>query len=115
MKKLVVLLLLFGVYKLWSTYQAENPYDQFPAHGQVIMYSLTTCGYCKQKVRELDAADIEYTEYYIDVDSRRRNELTAKLQQAGFAPRAWGTPILDVHGVMLPNNPSLERIREHLM
>ncbi len=86
MKKLVVLLLLFGAYKLWSSYQVENPPGQLPAHDQVIMYSLTTCGYCKQKARALDAAGIEHAECFSDVDSGRRNELTAKLQQAGFAP-----------------------------
>ena len=114
MKKLIVLLVLIGGYKLWSEIEADSPPAQFSAHDEVIMYSLTTCGYCKQKGRELQAADIAFTEYFIDVDAKRRSELTAKLQQAGFAARTWGTPILDVHGVMLPNNPSVANIREHM-
>jgi glutaredoxin len=114
MKKLLILLLCFGAYKLWSDYGGGGPSGQLSAHDEVIMYSLTTCGYCRQKADQLDAAGIEYVEYFIDSDSRRKDELTNKLKQAGFAPRAWGTPILDVHGTMLPNNPSLEKIRQHL-
>ena len=83
-------------------------------HDKVIMYSLTTCGFSKQKARELQAAGIKYREYFIDKDAGRREALTAKLKRAGFAPRAWGTPILDVKGVMLPNNPSLDKIKRCL-
>ena len=114
MKKLILLLALFGAYKLWVHFDGASSTGRLSAHDDVIMYSLTTCGYCKQKASQLKAAGIEYREYFIDVDAARRDELTAKLQQAGFAPRTWGTPILDVKGVMLPNNPSLEKIREHL-
>jgi len=114
MKKLIVLLALFGAYKLWLYIDDGAILEQTASHHEVIMYSLTTCGYCKQKARELDASGIKYHEYFIDVDAKRREELTEKLQKAGFAPRAWGTPILDVHGVILPNNPSLQKIREQL-
>jgi len=114
MKKLLLLLALFGSYKLWHHLEEGAIPEQAATHNEVIMYSLTTCGYCKQKARELKEAEIDYHEYFIDVDAKRKDELTAKLQRAGFTPRAWGTPILDVHGVMLPNNPSLDRIREHL-
>ena len=114
MKKLLLLLALFGAYKMWNYFDEGAVPEQAATHNEVIMYSLTTCGYCKQKASELDAAGIEYHEYFIDVDAKRRDELTRKLQWAGFAARNWGTPILDVHGVMLPNDPSLDTIREHL-
>lgn len=78
------------------------------------MYSLTTCGYCKQKGRELQAAGIAYTEYFIDQDGARRAELNQKLERAGLPPQRYGTPILDVHGRMLPNNPSLAVIKAQL-
>ena len=114
MKKLAILLALFGAYRLWVYFdQGANP-DQMHNHDKVIMYSLTTCGFCKQKASELQAAGIEYQEYFIDKDTGRREELTAKLKSAGFAPRTWGTPILDVKGVMLPNNPSLDKIKQCL-
>jgi hypothetical protein len=114
MKKLLFVLAIFGAYKLWGYYDEAIPARRVATHDQVIMYSLTTCGYCKRKGQELDAAGIGYTEYFIDKDARRRDELTHKLQSAGFAPRNWGTPILDVKGVMLPNNPSLDKIKEYL-
>jgi hypothetical protein len=44
----------------------------------------------------------------------RREELNHKLEQSGLPPRSYGTPILDVHGTMLPNNPSMETIRRYL-
>ncbi len=90
MKKLLYLLLaVFGAYKLWGHFTETEPIQRIAAsHNEVIMYSLTTCGYCKQKARELDEADIPYREYFIDKDSNRRDELTSKLQQAGFAPRS---------------------------
>jgi glutaredoxin len=115
MKKLILLLAIFGAYKLWGHFDENASVQRLAvSHDKIIMYSLTTCGYCKLKARELDEAGISYQEYFIDKDSGRRDELTAKLQQAGFAPRSWGTPILDVKGVMLPNNPSLKKIREYL-
>jgi glutaredoxin len=115
MKKLLLLLVIFCAYKLWGHFDESASIQRLGgSHDEVIMYSLTTCGYCKLKARELDEAGISYQEYFIDKDGKRRDELTAKLQQAGFAPRSWGTPILDVKGVMLPNNPSLKKIREYL-
>jgi len=114
MKKLLIILVIFGAYKLWGNFNDEPPVQRVASHDEVIMYSLTTCGYCRQKAGELDAAGIRYTEYFIDKDAGRRDELTGKLQNAGFEPRRWGTPILDVKGVILPNNPSLEKIKEYL-
>ena len=38
-------------------------------------------------------------------------ELNTKLSHAGFKPKSYGTPILDVHGIMLPNNPKLSLIK----
>ena len=114
MKKLIILLMLVGAYQLWSRFDDEPAKRIAIPHDDIIMYSLTTCGFCKQKGRELDQAGIRYKEYFIDKDANRRNELTNKLQQAGFEPRAWGTPIMDIKGVILPNNPSLKEIQKHL-
>jgi len=110
MKKLLFLLLIaFGA---WQWVSQKPPGFTGQEHGQLIMYSLTTCGYCNQKRRELTAARIPFTEYFIDRDSSRRDELSRKLEKAGITPRAIGTPTFDVHGTMLINNPSMERIRE---
>lgn len=52
-------------------------------HNEVIMYSLTTCGFCKAKARELRSERIAFKEYYIDKDKQRQDELNDKLQKAG--------------------------------
>lgn len=80
----------------------------------VVMYSLTTCGYCKLMRRELTARNIQFTEYFIDAEPGRMAELTAKLSRAGFRPGPIGTPTLEVNGVMLPNNPSIRTVLKHL-
>ena len=89
---------------------------QHPAKGiaMYIMYSLTTCGYCKTKREELHKNNISFTEYFIDKDNARQEELNQKLAKAGFQPRGYGTPIFDVYGVMLPNNPPLKKIVKHI-
>lgn len=114
MRKLAVFVVIMLAYGVWDHGRHPEVGRQAARHNEVIMYSLTTCGYCKAKARELQAAGIAYSEYYIDKDADRRNELNRKLEQAGFPPRGYGTPILDVHGTLLPNNPSLESIRRHL-
>lgn len=113
-KRLFVLLLGFAAFKLYNHHVAADAAKSFARHDQVIMYALTTCGFCKEKARLLQAHGIAYVEYDIDVDSARQNELNAKLAQAGFPPRGYGTPIFDVHGVMLPNNPELAEIQKIL-
>lgn len=110
-KLLVVAIIALGA---WHWYNQKPPGYTGTAHGQVIMYSLTTCGYCDQKRRELVAARIPFTEHFIDKDMARRDELTRKLEKAGIPPQRIGTPTFDVHGTMLVNNPPMDKIREHL-
>jgi len=78
------------------------------------MYSLTTCGFCKQKVKELENQKIEFKEYFIDKDNNIMKEVTAKLEKAGYAPQRYGTPIFEANGVMLPNNPKMSLIKSKL-
>lgn len=108
---LVFALVVFGA---WHHYRNPEPGQLSEVHGRVIMYSQTTCGYCVQKKQELRAAGIIFEEYFIDTDANKLAELQRKLGEAGYRPSAYGTPILDVHGFMLPNNPSLDTIRKHL-
>lgn len=85
------------------------------AENRVVMYSLTTCGYCVAKHRELKEASIPFTEYFIDTDLARRDELIEKIRRANLPVRPYGTPILEVNGTLLPDNPSLQEIRELLI
>jgi glutaredoxin len=114
MKKIILIMLIgFGAYQ---TYLSRDDVSRVAveSHNEVIMYSLTTCGYCKQKGKELHTEGIKFKEYYIDTDSNKLKELNEKLSRAGYKPRSYGTPIMDVHGVMLPNNPPLNKIKKHL-
>lgn len=115
MRKLLLFILAMAAYGAWDQYRKAQPVAAVATvHDEVIMYSLTTCGYCKQKRRELESAGIAFTEYFVDKDGTRNAELSRKMEQAGLPPRRYGMPILDVHGTMLPNNPSLETIRRHM-
>lgn len=119
--RFVVLLLAIGAGFAFVSITREEPSRPAPVDGlqpyqqaQVIMYSLTTCGYCTQKRAQLRAAGIQFVEYFVDSDPARMQELTAKLTHAGYRGGAIGTPTFDVNGRMLLNNPSLETIRKHL-
>ena len=84
------------------------------AQANIIMYSLTTCGYCNMKRAELKANGIPFTEHFIDKDKVAQRELFEKLLKSGYTGRGIGTPTFEVNGTMLPNNPSLATIRKHL-
>jgi glutaredoxin len=113
MKKILFLILIAGIYQ-WYSSSNEVAKEYGKPHNELIMYSLTTCGYCKQKARQLKGENIAFTEYFIDKDKKRMTELNKKLTAAGFKPKSYGTPIFDVHGVMLPNNPKMSLIKEKL-
>ena len=114
MKKLILIALIgFGAYQTYLSQDGVNRVA-VESHNEVIMYSLTTCGFCKQKANELHAEGIKFKEYYIDTNSIKQKELNEKLSRAGYKPRSYGTPIMDVHGVILPNNPSLNKIKKYL-
>ena len=113
-KKILIALLVIALYQGYRLFNKQELSGVAGVHDEVIMYSLTTCGYCKAKALDLKAAGIDFTEYYIDKDIKRRDELNQKLERAGFPPRSYGTPILDVHGTVLPNNPSLASIRKYM-
>lgn len=113
-KKILIVVLAVGLYQGYRHFNKQELSGVAGAHNEVIMYSLTTCGYCKTKAKDMQNEGITFTEYYIDKDFERRDELNEKLQRAGLPPRSYGTPILDVHGTMLPNNPSIKSIRKYM-
>jgi glutaredoxin len=92
---------------------APGQLQEYP-RSRVVMYSLTTCGYCRLMREELRKRRIVFEEYFIDTEPARWQELIGKLQRAGIRPGSVGTPTLEVNGVMLPNNPSLRTVLKHL-
>jgi uncharacterized membrane protein YhaH (DUF805 family)/glutaredoxin len=109
---------MLAAYGIQSSHAAGNSLasidDYDPNSNTVIMYSLTTCGYCEAKRRELDGMGIRYTELFIDGPGNAQEQLSSRLDQAGMPRQSYGTPILEVNGVMLPNNPPMEEIVQHL-
>ena len=115
MKKIIIICLVMYAAFQWYTNGNNDLAGRYgEPHNELIMYSLTTCGFCKQKVKQLKKENIVFKEYFIDKDKKRMDELNAKLTKAGFKPKSYGTPLFDVHGVMLPNNPSMDKITKYL-
>lgn len=110
---------IFVVAVVWAlvpgTRQGSGPAPQGGvANASVIMYSLTTCGYCNAKRAQLHAQGIPFVEYFIDKEPDRRRELFEKLIVSGYRGGGIGTPTFEVNGKMLPNNPSLDTIIKNL-
>jgi glutaredoxin len=114
-KLLIFAAILFAAYTWQKRVIAPSTVSsKYTSHNEVIMYSLTTCGHCKLMARELQNANIAFTEKFIDADSDAKAELYSKLAKANMAPRTIGMPTLDVHGTMMPDNPGLAAIRKRL-
>lgn len=97
----------------------ESGKAAFSAHydagrDQIVMYSLSTCGFCAEKRRQFDSMGVRYIEYMIDQDPTAEARLNDRLHRAGLGGGAIGTPIIEVNGTMLPNNPGLGEIGRHL-
>lgn len=77
MKQLVFILIIgFGFFQWYSGTNnnvVSGSYGE--THDELIMYSLTMCGFCKKKVKEFNAEGIPFTEYFIDKDPARWEEL----------------------------------------
>jgi len=111
---IVLLLAVVGYGFIGPSRDAATPVQAGAYEGaSIVMYSLTTCGYCNQKRAELRAQGIPFVEYFVDKDAARSNELFEKLRAVGHSGGV-GTPTFEVNGKMLPNNPSLDTIRKHL-
>ena len=57
---------------------------------------------------------VRYSEYVIDQDTAAEARLNDRLQRAGLGNGAIGTPIIEVNGTLLPNNPGFGEIGRHL-
>jgi uncharacterized membrane protein YhaH (DUF805 family)/glutaredoxin len=81
---------------------------------RIVMYSLSTCGFCAEKRRQFDSMGVRYSEYIIDQDAAAEARLNDRLQRAGLGNGAIGIPIIEVNGTLLPNNPGFGEIGRHL-
>jgi hypothetical protein len=51
--------------------------------------------------KRLRSAGIKFVEYYIDKNSKKRDELNQKRSKSGFPPKGYGTPVFDACGYNL--------------
>jgi Glutaredoxin len=117
-KLLIVLLLGVCGYKAYSELMAKPRGVEAAitrvAHDQLLMYSLATCGFCKEKREMFKSAGIPFTEFFLDKDKESSALLHARMREQGVSTKYYGTPTFDVGGRILPNNPSLDEIKRHL-
>jgi len=117
-KLLKVLLLGVGVYAAIH-FNGGSPFEKNIAatlapDNEVVMYSLTTCPYCREKRQWMTRAGIPFREYFIDSDQARRQELDGLMASHNVPPGGIGTPIIYVNGDLLVNNPDRDEIRRRL-
>ena len=91
-----------------------NIADKLEPGNRVVMYSLTTCGYCVEKRKRLTSAGILFDEVFVDRDPARMNEFNALLAANSIPNGAVGTPTFTVNGKLLVNNPDMAIIKQHL-
>ena len=120
MGKLFKYLIIFGALYYGARFfiapeMAEaNIAEQLAPGNQVVMYSLTTCGYCTEKRGRLQDAGIPFTEHFVDSDAARMDEFNALLTANSIAGGGVGTPTFTVNGTLLVNNPDMATIKKHL-
>lgn len=104
-KKMFLVVMLAGLFHYWNSNGGQWTTPDNPEHEEIIMYSLTTCGNCVKTARALRKEGIEFTELYIDKERQFEDELHKKMRNAEISTGFYYTPVLDIHGAILANNP----------
>jgi len=110
LKKIMIVAILAGTFQYWNSNGGQWTKPMNPEHDEVIMYSLSTCGNCVVTARALREEGIEFTELYIDKDQQAEDELHEKMRNAGIDVSFYYTPVLDINGTILANNPKFNLI-----
>jgi glutaredoxin len=114
LKTVLVLVFVGLVYFLNSENHVEDLSGKLAPGNVVVMYSLTTCPYCRATRAMLTRARIPFTEYFMDEDEASSRKFQEILAASGAPPGAVGTPSLVVNDMLLLNNPDFEMITSHL-
>ncbi len=92
------------------------PQSGLPTYAQdnvVVMYALRDCDVCEQTRVWLEEQPFQFSEEVLN-DPRMMIELRARLDAQGYAGEDVQLPVVEVNGVLLPNNPSRDAIRRKL-
>ena len=101
-----------GLFYWW---QASSVVGEIEPHDEIIMYCLSGNPVCQVKAEELRKENIEFTEVFVDQDRSKLQDVQVKLVKAEF-DRMTGRyefPIFDVSGVILVDNPSVEKVKKY--
>ena len=109
-KKIFFVVMLGGLFQYWNSNGGQWTRADNSGHEEIIMYSLTTCGNCVKTARALRKEGVVFTELYIDKDRKFEDELHIKMENAGISTGFYYTPVLDIHGTILANNPAFSKI-----
>ena len=111
-----ILLIFVGVAVAWffSAGRTENIAAKLAPGNEVVMYSLTTCGYCTQKRGQLTAAGIPFTEIFLDRDEAQHRKFGELLAAHNVPPGGVGTPSFMVNGELMLNNPGMDELKRKL-
>jgi glutaredoxin len=94
--------------------RTENVAAKLAPGNEVVMYSLTTCGYCTQKRGQLTAAGIPFTEIFLDKDEAQHRKFGELLAAHNVPPGGVGTPSFMVNGELMLNNPRMDELKRKL-
>lgn len=105
-----------------STVEVRNDRAEDGGHGpsatvgdnEIVMYSLTTCSNSSARRASFERQGVAFTEHFVDESQRRNREMWSKLSDAGYSSTRLRTPVVEVNGHILPNNPSMAEIRAHM-
>lgn len=82
---------------------------------RIVMYSLSACEFCAEKRQTFERLGVHFAEFVLDTDEAAAGRLDKAMRRAGLPLDATGTPIIEVNGTLLPNNPDLATMRHYLM
>jgi len=111
-----IALFVGGLFLAWhfSGGKTDNVAAKLAPGNEVIMYSLTTCGYCTQKRGQLTAAGIPFTEIFLDKDAAQHRKFGELLAAHNVPPGGVGTPSFMVNGELMLNNPPMDELKRKL-
>jgi glutaredoxin len=81
---------------------------------KIIVYGSDTCHYCIDTKAYLNAKNIAFTYYDVDVNILKQREMLLKLQHAGISVDNLSLPIVDLQGELIMNGNNFEEFLKKL-
>ena len=88
--------------------------DRLAPDNEVVMFSLTTCSYCRSLRARFNRAGVPFTELFVDESERDKQYFFEVLSRYQAPGGGVGTPSLLVNGILMLNNPDYDDIVANL-